>query len=144
MWKIEHTVECNVSKQFAWDFWTNVANWPLVDPAVESTSIDGPFAAGANGTTIQRGLDPIKWRVSEAEPPNGALIEIFAQGAVMQCRWQFEESTPGLTRMTQAVSFAGEKAAEFAEMIGPEMEKNLPAGMQRLADAIVRAADTVR
>jgi len=24
-WVFEHTVECSVSMEFAWDFWTNVA-----------------------------------------------------------------------------------------------------------------------
>ncbi len=140
MWKTEHSVECAVGRNFAWEFWTNVANWPSVDPAVESATLEGPFAAGATGTTTQHGRDPIVWRVTEAEPPKSALIEISAPGAVMQCRWRFEETAPGVTRLTQQVNFAGEKAAEFAQLIGPEMEKNLPPGMQRLADAIVKAA----
>jgi len=27
VWQIEHTIEADVSATFAWNFWSNVANW---------------------------------------------------------------------------------------------------------------------
>jgi len=43
-WTFEHSIDCRVSAEFAWAFWTNVRNWAL-DADVESIEIDGPFAA---------------------------------------------------------------------------------------------------
>ncbi len=34
-WVFEHAIECSVSIQFAWNFWTNVRNWVL-DADVDS------------------------------------------------------------------------------------------------------------
>jgi len=47
-WDITHSVETNPSPAFAWDFWTNVANW--ADPSA-TFELDGPFAGGSQGTT---------------------------------------------------------------------------------------------
>jgi hypothetical protein len=49
-WAYEHFVDCEVTAEFAWDFWTNVKNWAL-DADVESVEIEGPFAAGTRGFT---------------------------------------------------------------------------------------------
>jgi hypothetical protein len=47
-WAFEHSVDCEVTAEFAWGFWTNVNNWAF-DSDIESVEIDGPFAAGARG-----------------------------------------------------------------------------------------------
>lgn len=52
-WTFEHTIECSVSSEFAWDFWTNVSNWAL-DAELDSVDIQGPFVAGAQGVTQAR------------------------------------------------------------------------------------------
>ena len=61
-WEFEHSVEARAEPARAWQFWTNVENWTL-DPAVEWARLDGPFRAGARGTTKQRGQEPVHWQV---------------------------------------------------------------------------------
>lgn len=39
-WEITHSVETNASPDFAWHYWTNVANWD--DPPAKF-ELDGPF-----------------------------------------------------------------------------------------------------
>jgi hypothetical protein len=34
-WTFEYTIDCAVSAEFAWNFWTQVSNWKL-DADVES------------------------------------------------------------------------------------------------------------
>ena len=138
-WRFEYSVECLVSRDFAWQFWTDVANWAVVDPAVESVKLDGPFAAGAKGTTKPRGSDSVEWRVTEVEDRSRALIEMPAPGAVLRCLLTFEDSLNGGTRITQRMSLDGERAEDYA-WIGAEMEKGMPEGMQKLAEAIRRVA----
>ena len=63
------TVDCEVTVEFAWDFWTNVKNW-ILDPDVEAVEIDGPFAPGH--------VDPQTARVLGAW--NGALWKFELAG----------------------------------------------------------------
>lgn len=139
-WRFEYSVECQVSRDFAWQFWTDVANWAVVDPAVESAKLDGPFVAGTKGITKPRGSDPVEWRVTEVEDGRRACIEIPAPGAVLRCLWTFADSPNGRTRITQQMSLDGERAGEYAAGIGAEMEKNMPEGMRKLAVAMLEAA----
>jgi len=47
-WQFQRSVDCNVPRQFAWNYWTNIANWN--DPPA-SFHLDGPFANGSRLTT---------------------------------------------------------------------------------------------
>ena len=43
-WTFEHTIECSVSSDFAWKFWTKVENW-VVDADLESVELRGGFCS---------------------------------------------------------------------------------------------------
>ncbi|MGA9770280.1 MAG: SRPBCC family protein [Blastocatellia bacterium] len=143
MWKFEYTVECPVSRDFAWQFWTNVDNWAVVDPGVDAVTIDGPFAAGARGTTKPRSMDSVDWLLTEVEDGTSAIIEIAAPGAVAKFIWIFADAAGG-TRITQQASLEGEQADQYAQTFGKGLEDGMPPGMQRLADAIEAAANAPR
>jgi hypothetical protein len=143
MWSCEHSVDCATEQNFAWAFWTNVANWAVVDPGIESITLDGPFAVGANGATKQPGLDPIPWKIVEVEEGESAVIEIAVPGAVGKFHWRFAPIANG-TRITQRVTMEGEQAEVYAQSIGVQMEKEMPAGMQRLAEAIEATSEDER
>src|SRR5262245_33854265 len=109
--EFEHHVEVQVGRDFAWRFWTDVANWAF-DPSVESVELDGPFAAGAKGVTKPRGQAPIEWRLVEVQDRSGALIEIPLPGATISFRWRYEDAAGGAVRITQRVTLKGERAAD--------------------------------
>jgi hypothetical protein len=71
-WTFEHTVECPVSKEFAWNFWTNVSNWTL-DADVSSVQLQGPFALGVKGITQTKSAGRIEWLVAELQPGRAVL-----------------------------------------------------------------------
>lgn len=139
MWKCEHSVECKVSRAFAWQFWTNVDNWAVVDPGVDSVKLDGAFAAGSQGTTKSGDQPPIIWQITEVEDGARALIEVAVPGAVAKFLWTFADADGGGTHMTQQASIEGEQADHYAQTFGKEIETGLPPGMRRLADAIEAA-----
>lgn len=139
MWKFEHSIECRVSRDFAWQFWTNVDNWAVVDPGVESVKLDGPFVAGSKGSTKPSNMASVDWQLTEVEDRTRALIEIAAPGAVAKFLWIFADAEGGGTRITQQASLEGEQADQYAQTFGKELEKGMPPGMQRLADAIEAA-----
>jgi hypothetical protein len=138
-YEIEHIIECPVSRDFAWQFWSNIENWAAVDPAVESVKLNGPFAAGTKGTTKPRGSSPTEWELIEVQKDKSAVIELSVPGAVLRFLWVFESTTSGRTLITQRVMLEGERADDYvAEMRG--LEKGIPEGMRSLVQGMVRAA----
>ncbi|HYY58570.1 MAG TPA: SRPBCC family protein [Pyrinomonadaceae bacterium] len=138
-YEFEHSIECPVSRDFAWQFWSNVENWAAVDPAVESVELSGPFVAGTKGTTKPRGLAPTEWELIEAQDGRRAVIGLAVPGAVLRFLWTFEDTACGGTLITQRVTLGGERAGDYAAGM-KELEKGVPEGMRSLAQGIIRAA----
>jgi len=139
-WAFEHAIECGVSVQFAWKFWTNVNNWTL-DADVDSIEIQGAFAAGTNGITHSKSSGKINWRITEVVHQRKAVLEFPVPGAVARFVWTFED-LQGRTRITQEVSLSGEQVAMYAETFGAGLQAGIPAGMLRLCEAMQAAART--
>lgn len=137
-WVFEHSLECPVTREFAWSFWTNVSNWKL-DADVESVELYGPFAAGSHGVTVTRSSGPIKWHLTSVDPETSAVFEIPLRGATLQFSWTFEDLATR-ARLTQRASIAGESALPVIEAIAPSLEGGIPTGMQKLCDAMASAA----
>ena len=136
--EFEHSIECPVSRDFAWRFWTDVANWTN-DVSVESVTLDGQFAAGAKGVTKPRGGGPIEWRLVEVQDRCAALIEIALPGATAKFHWRYEDAAGGGVRITQRVTLEGERAVDYLEGTA-RLENGIPQGMRKLAEVMIRAA----
>lgn len=130
-WIFEHSIDCRVTADFAWAFWTDVPNWRL-DADVNSAEIDGPFAAGARGVTNSKSSGRIEWRISEVQGLS-ATIEFPLADAVGRFVWTFEPIPSG-TRITQRCTLEGEKADGYAQAIAPSLEAGIPAGMRKLCE----------
>ena len=132
-YQFQHSVQAGVGRQAAWDFWTNVDNWAL-DPAVESVTLDGEFAAGSEGTTHTKGgPEPIKWKMTSVTPGTEAVIEIPLPGAVVRFEWKFEEVNSKRTTLTQKITLNGEKVEDYMPMVGQDFENGVRQGMAKLA-----------
>lgn len=136
-WTFEHSIECAVTHEFAWNFWTKVSNWTL-DADVDSIEIDGPFCAGARGFTNSKSSGRVNWRIAEVQPGR-AVIDFPLPGAVGRFVWTFED-IDGRTRITQHCTLEGEQANTFAKAVGTSLEAGIPAGMQKLCETMERAA----
>jgi len=138
-WTFEHSVQCDVRPEFAWDFWTDVRHWAL-DADVESIEVDGPFAAGTRGVTHSKTSGRLEWRIGQARFPN-AVIEFPLPGAVGRSEWTFETVAAG-TRITQRCALEGNRARAYATDFGPSLQAGIPEGMRRLANAMELASRT--
>jgi len=136
VWEIEHTVEAGVSATFAWNYWSNVANWD--DPPAEFV-LDGPFLEGAVGTTRFPGQDPIQWRIRDALPGACATIEIELDRATAAFTFTFKPLSATRTKLTQHIVLKGENAAAYVEHMQAGFG-TLPEGMKRLAAAMTTSA----
>ncbi|HWW98669.1 MAG TPA: SRPBCC family protein [Edaphobacter sp.] len=137
-WAFEHSIECGVSKDFAWTFWTNVSNWAL-DADVDSVELHGPFAPGSQGVTQSKSSGRIEWRIAEVQPGR-AILEFPAPGALATFTWTFDD-IHGRTRITQHASLSGEQAPMYAKIV-TALEAGIPAGMRKLCEAMEAAART--
>jgi Polyketide cyclase / dehydrase and lipid transport len=135
-WETEHAVETDASPDFAWSYWTDVANWD--DPPARF-EFDGPFAPGARGLTRLPGQEPIQWIIREVTPGQAATIEIPVDGAAVAFEWKFAGLADGRTRLTQRMVLRGERAAAYLEH-AKILAANMPGGMKKMAAAIACAA----
>jgi hypothetical protein len=136
-WEISHSVETDANPDFAWSYWTNVANWD--DPPAEF-ELNGPFAAGSYGTTKLPGQEPLRWLLREVTAPNAATIEMQLNGATLSFEWRFDGLSDGRTRLTQRVVLRGDKASAYASQVESTFKANLPDGMNKIARAMAQAA----
>ena len=136
-WEMTHSVETEASQDFAWTYWTNVANWD--DPPARFV-LDGPFAAGSVGTTHLPGQEPMQWLIRDADPRNSATIELQLDGAILSFEWSLEAISSERTRLSQRVLLWGENAATLRAQVEATFAVTLPGGMKKLAGAIGAAA----
>jgi hypothetical protein len=135
-WKLEHSVEADVSPSFAWSFRTDIRNWN--DPPAEF-SLDGPFAAGAQGTTLVPGQEPFHWCIREVRPGKSFLIEMQLDQATLCFLWLFDGLSERRTRVTQRIELSGSNAGAYARQVQAGFGSNLSDGMQRLSAEMVAA-----
>jgi hypothetical protein len=136
-WSFDHSVTVRAAREAAWRFWSDVANWAVVDPAVEWACLDGPFEAGTRGRTKPIGAPTTQWTLVAVEPATRAVIELTAEGAVLRFTWLLRDDQCG-TSLTQRVELEGEAAARYlGAMQG--LAENIPLGMAKLVSAIEAA-----
>ena len=133
-WTFEHSVQCNASRDFAWTYWTNIANWN--DPPAKF-ELDGPFAVGSQLTTIlpDQTLHSV---IRYVEPGCAATIEMELPDGTISFNWTFEDLSETRSRITQRLVLSTESAAlvEQAKML----EQSVPQGMSKLISSIEEAA----
>jgi hypothetical protein len=137
-WSFEHSVTVAAPREAAWRFWSDVANWAVIDPAVEWARLDGPFEAGTCGHTKPVGGPATEWRLVAVEPARRAVIELAAPGAVLRFVWSLEDSSGGSTRLTQCVELEGDGAGSYLDALHG-LAENIPLGMDKLVAAIEAA-----
>jgi uncharacterized membrane protein len=136
VWQFQHSVDCNVPRHFAWNYWTDIANWN--DPPA-SFHLDGSFEAGSRLTTNLPGQtlhslirEVVRTRTDET------IIDMQLPGAILSFHWKFESLSKDRTRITQRLTLSGANGNALAAQAAM-LEKSAPDGMERLAAAIERS-----
>ncbi len=134
--RLEHSVDAEVSSEFAWRFRTDIANWN--DPPARFV-LDGPFAVGSRGTTLLPGQQPLHWSIQEVRPPKAFVLEMQLDKALLTFEWRFEALSERTTRMTQTIVLSGDNAAAYAEQVEAGFSPGLADGMKRIATEMATA-----
>jgi hypothetical protein len=135
-WQLEHSVETDARPSFAWSYLTNVRNWD--DPPAQF-ALDGPFAAGSQGTTLMPGQEPVRWRISDVRPGQSYILETQLEGATLSFEWCFDAVSDRRTRLTQRIVLSGNRAAAYAPEVEASFGANLQGGMKKIAATIATA-----
>jgi hypothetical protein len=137
VWEFQHSVDCNTPRHFAWNHWTDIANWN--DPPA-SFHLDGPFDVGSRLTTNLPGqiLHSIIREVVNGYGTDEATIEMQLPGAILSCHWTFESLSENRTRITQRLTLSGANAEALLAQAGI-LEESTPKGMQKLVGVIERS-----
>lgn len=138
-WEMTCSVETNANLAFAWNDWTDIANWS--DPPAEF-ELDGLFVAGSCGTTRLPGQEPIRWVIREVVPPKRATITIELERATLFFHWEFDGLRDGRTRIRQRVVLQGENAGVYVSQLESMFTSSLPEGMKKLATAIANSQNS--
>ena len=133
-WQFQHSVQCNAPRNFAWSYWTNIANWE--DPPAKF-ALDGPFDIGSRLTTLLPS-QTFHSIIRACKAGREATIEMELPDAILSFHWQFEELPQNHTRITQRLVLSGPSANSFVAQASI-FEQTAPAGMKKLAAAIERA-----
>lgn len=138
-WEFQYSIECNATRQFAWRFWTDIANWN--DPPAKF-DLDGPFQTGARLTTTLPG-ETLYSVIRDLQPEREATIEMQLADAILSFHWKFEKLTEDRTQITQRLVLSGANAKSFVAQV-TAMEASVPDGMKKVAAAIERAQRLVK
>ena len=139
--QLEHSVEANVSLEFAWKHRTDVTNWN--DPPAAFV-LDGPFIVGSRGTTTLPGQQSLHWNIRKVQPPSSFILEMELDRAMLLFEWSFDALSEQRTRMTQRIVLAGENAEAFAEQVRAGFSSGLADGMKRIATEMAAAQSSSR
>ena len=139
--RLAQSVVIDASRAFAWSYMTAVTNWD--DPPARF-ALDGPFAAGAQGTTLMPDQSPVQWRISAVEAGRSYTIETALAGATLSFVWSFEALSDRRTRLTQQIVLTGENAPAYVGQVASGFGANLESGMTKLATTIATAAGRCR
>jgi len=135
VWEFQHSVECDATRQHAWKYWADIANWD--DPPARF-HLDGPFAAGSRLTTVLPG-QTLNSLIRDLKPEREATIEMQLHQATLSFHWKFEELSKERARITQRLTLDGPNAQSFVAQASV-LEETVPDGMKKLAEAIQRSS----
>lgn len=137
-WEFQHSTECNAPRQFAWRFWTDIANW--IDPPAKF-DLDGPFEIGTRLTTT---LPDQTWYsiIRDLKQESEATIEMQLPDAILSFHWSFEELSENKTLITQRLVLSGPGAKSLVAQAN-KMEVSAPEGMKKVVAAIEQAQRSI-
>jgi uncharacterized protein YndB with AHSA1/START domain len=138
-WELRRSVIADAGRETVWEFVSDVGNLARVEgDAVESMTLDGPFRAGARGTTKVRGGELTHWRLAEVEPPGRVVYEMELPGAVVRFHWTYEALADGRTRLSQHIVLDGPGAGAYVPAMEQSLAPSVGKGMERIAEEVAR------
>ena len=128
-------ISAPVEKIFS--LYANVSGWSSWDSDVKSSSIEGAFVSGANGTLEPSKGPQAKITFTEVVPNRSFTVK----SKLLLCVMRFEHElsgSQGKAKVVHRVVFDGLLSPLFGWLIGSQIRKGLPSTLQGLKRAAER------
>lgn len=134
VWSFEYQHPTTADPQAVWRLWSDVTAWPEWDVDLDEVTLEGAFAAGAQGSLKPKGMDAFPFTITRAEPDRGYSDETPLPGAVLRFEHDLVPAgdADGIV-IRQRVTMDGPAANEYFDQLGGKIILDVPAALARLA-----------
>jgi Polyketide cyclase / dehydrase and lipid transport len=140
--RFAHTLTTTAPAEAIWQVWADVPAWPAWDTALESASLSGPFALGAQGRLKAKGSPASPFVISQVDPGRSYSFTTGMPLAQLEVRRTLA-ADGGATSFTHEVTFRGPLGWLWGRVLGPGFRAQLPGAMERIRQIAERSAVAV-
>jgi hypothetical protein len=135
MWKLEHTLEAELTCEQVWSIWTDVNNWSTWDPSVAWAKLVGKFEVGSTFILKPKDGPKVHSVIRQCKPCEG-----FTNSARLPlCELVFDHrviEVDGRVKITHGASLTGLTEFIFRRVIGRQIERDIPVAMASLIERV--------
>jgi hypothetical protein len=143
-WQCEHSADSSASPEAVWRRYVDVENWrEWAQKGVEESSIDGEFEVGTKGVTKAPNLPKTSFELVAVEPERRFASKTKVPGGTLLFEHEIEPADGG-TRITHRARLDGRLAFLWAPLLGRIIEREMPDGVERLAEVAVEKEEERR
>jgi hypothetical protein len=143
-WECEHSADSEASPEAVWRRYVDVENWrEWAQKGVEESSIDGEFEVGTKGVTKAPNLPRARFELVAVEPERRFASKSKVPGGTLLFEHEIEP-TDGGTRITHRARLDGPLAFIWSPLLGRLVEREMPEGVERLAELAVEKEEEKR
>lgn len=142
-WEFEHSAECEAPPAKVWERYTDVEHWREWSKGVKDSSLEGEFEVGSKGTLKPPQLPKSRFELVEVEPERRFVSKAKLPGGTLRFEHMIEPANGG-TRITHRATFAGPLNFVWIPVIGRIVKRELPDGVERLAELAVEKEEEAR
>jgi hypothetical protein len=132
-WGFEHSAESKAAPEKVWERYTDVEQWPEWTKGVEEASLEGEFEAGNHGMSKAPHLPKTRFELVDVEPGRRFVSQTKVPGGTIRFEHELEPAGEG-TRITHRGTISGALEALWTPLLGRIVKRELPAGVERLAE----------
>jgi hypothetical protein len=143
-WQSEHSADSGASPDAVWRRYVDVENWhEWAQKGIEESSIDGEFEVGTKGVSKAPNLPKTRFELVAVEPEKRFASKGKLPGGTLLFEHEIEP-TDGGTRITHRATLDGPLAFLWTPLIGRLIEREMPEGVERLAELAVEKEEQRR
>lgn len=137
MWVSEQSVETPAQPEAVWRVLANVPAWPAWNLDFDYVESDGPLAAGTTVTLGERGVGPVKARVTDVSEGRSLTVTIDLDGATLSVVYRVA-IWAGNTRIYHRMVVEGANDQVVGQQMAPIVAERIP----RILQALGRLAES--
>lgn len=132
MWVSEQSVQTQAPPEAVWRVWADIPAWPVWNRDFEYVEADGPLVAGTTLTVGERGVGPVKSRVTEVTEGQSFTFTIDLDGATLSVVYRVA-IWAGATRIYHRMIVEGPNDQVVGQQMATVVSERIPHILQELS-----------